>query len=96
MGLHAKEMQDLTYALCYTYQRSTTAVSYAPAAYYADRLADRGRQYLKDFLDPDDPETRNQLTESQIKVEVDNLWSRGGQKNGNPWHANLNDTMFWL
>lgn len=29
-------------------------VSYAPPAYYADRLCERGRQYLRDWFTPND------------------------------------------
>lgn len=32
-----------THRLCYTYVRATMGVSYAPPAYYADRLCERGR-----------------------------------------------------
>jgi eukaryotic translation initiation factor 2C len=32
-----------THKLCYTYVRATMGVSYAPPAYYADRLCERGR-----------------------------------------------------
>lgn len=46
------ELQELTYKLCYTYARATIGVSYAPPAYYADRLCDRGRAYLRDWFSP--------------------------------------------
>ena len=38
------------------------------------------------------------MTENEIKIKVNALWNRGGQAkaNGNPWHQNLNDAMFWL
>lgn len=39
--------------LCYTYVRATVGVSYASPAYYADRLCERGRAYLKNFFTPD-------------------------------------------
>ncbi|KAF2865134.1 hypothetical protein BDV95DRAFT_612925 [Massariosphaeria phaeospora] len=46
-------LHELTYKLCYTYVRATTGVSYAPPAYYADRLCERGRCYLRHFFSPD-------------------------------------------
>ncbi|KAH7380394.1 Piwi domain-containing protein [Phaeosphaeria sp. MPI-PUGE-AT-0046c] len=52
MGLTEQEMQSFTHKLCYTYVRATMGVSYAPPAYYADRLCERGRCYLRDFLSP--------------------------------------------
>jgi len=39
-----------THRLCFTYARATCSVSYAPPAYYADRLCERGRSYLRDFF----------------------------------------------
>jgi len=59
--------------LCYTYVRSTTGVSYAAPAYYADRLCERGRCYLRDFFNVDrrsqafrDYETLKSATTSEV------------------------------
>ncbi|KAI4636318.1 hypothetical protein J4E83_001272 [Alternaria metachromatica] len=46
------EIQRLTHKLCFTYVRATMGVSYAPPAYYADRLCERGRNYLRDWFTP--------------------------------------------
>ncbi|KAF1849518.1 Piwi-domain-containing protein [Cucurbitaria berberidis CBS 394.84] len=46
------DIQRLTHKLCFTYVRATMGVSYAPPAYYADRLCERGRQYLRDWFTP--------------------------------------------
>ena len=51
MAFSATGIQDLTHKLCYTYQRSTTSVSYVPPAYYADHLCERGRCYLMEFFE---------------------------------------------
>lgn len=51
------DLQLLTHALCHTYVRATTGVSYAPPAYYADRLCERGRCYLRTWYNPS-PDTR--------------------------------------
>jgi eukaryotic translation initiation factor 2C len=53
IGFKDTELQELTYKLCYTYARATLGVSYPPPAYYADRLCDRGRAYLKNWFSPD-------------------------------------------
>ncbi|QDS76065.1 hypothetical protein FKW77_005771 [Venturia effusa] len=45
------DLLKITNALCFVYQRATTPVSYAAPTYYADHLAERGRKYLKPFLD---------------------------------------------
>ncbi|KAH9866106.1 hypothetical protein J1614_008670 [Plenodomus biglobosus] len=52
MGIKDTDFQEFTHKLCYTYVRATRGVSYAPPAYYADRLCERGRVYLRDFLSP--------------------------------------------
>jgi eukaryotic translation initiation factor 2C len=60
IGYKDTELQQLTYKLCYTYARATIGVSYAPPAYYADRLCDRGRAYLRDWFSPDRNSTHYQ------------------------------------
>lgn len=45
---HANPSQ--THELCHTYVRAPVSVSYASPAYYADRLCERGRCYLRNFL----------------------------------------------
>lgn len=94
MGFNAASIQDLTHKLCYTYQRSTTSVSYIPPAYYADRLCERGRCYLRTFFDCADE--LEELFESKVKEEIGNAWARGGRKNGNPWHPAMDEKMFWM
>lgn len=53
MGLSDAQIQEITWKMCYTYVRATVGVSYAPPAYYADRLCERGRVYLREFFAPD-------------------------------------------
>ena len=53
IGFTDTRLQELTYKLCYTYARATIGVSYAPPAYYADRLCERGRSYLRNYFSPD-------------------------------------------
>ena len=50
MALSSDELQRVTHALCYIYARATKGVSYCSPAYYADRLCDRGRAWLRDHL----------------------------------------------
>ncbi|OQO10157.1 hypothetical protein B0A48_04514 [Cryoendolithus antarcticus] len=92
MELSARQMQDLTNVLCYTYQRSQSAVSYVTPTYYADHLAERGRAYLKSALDelPEDADDAAQ------EIAIKAAWDRGGGKDGNPWHPNMDDKLFWL
>jgi eukaryotic translation initiation factor 2C len=52
MDMKIPDLQHLTYNLCLTYVRATMGVSYAAPAYYADRLCERARCYLRDFFAP--------------------------------------------
>ncbi|KAH7068121.1 ribonuclease H-like domain-containing protein [Paraphoma chrysanthemicola] len=52
IGATEKQVQHFTHKLCYAYARATAGVSYAPPSSYADRLCERGRSYLRDFLAP--------------------------------------------
>ncbi|KAF4546277.1 Protein argonaute 1-like [Lasiodiplodia theobromae] len=110
MGFKANELQDFTNKLCYTYVRSTSAVSYAPPAYYADRLCERGRVYLKRFFDgslnvsaarqQDDETLRWETEEEAFHRCLEHDWMREEDRNNvdrkNPWHPNLDDIMFWM
>ncbi|KAI7256874.1 hypothetical protein KC352_g11097 [Hortaea werneckii] len=49
MGLSADNLHKITHMLCYAYARATKGVSYCAPAYYADKLCDRGRAYLRHY-----------------------------------------------
>ncbi|KAI9842921.1 MAG: hypothetical protein M1837_006753 [Sclerophora amabilis] len=93
MGLNADDLQRLTFELSFTYARSTTSVSYAPPAYYADHLCERGRMYIKDYLDGlcEGPTTAAEVASDR------RAWYRNddSQRPG-PWHPNLDGTMFYM
>ncbi|CAK1358809.1 unnamed protein product [Cercospora beticola] len=55
MNLTADKLQRITNNLCWIFARALTPISYASPAYYADRLAERGRCYLAPFLSPIHP-----------------------------------------
>lgn len=50
MRLTPDELQHVTHSFCYAYARATRGVSYCAPAYYADRLCDLGRAYLRHWL----------------------------------------------
>lgn len=50
MALSSNRLQQITHAFCYNYARATKGASYCGPAYYADRLCDRGRAYIRDWL----------------------------------------------
>jgi hypothetical protein len=110
MALSSDDLQRMTHALCYIYARATKGVSYCSPAYYADRLCDRGRAWLRDHLmgrmwvdkgpteDFDDFRTR-----ARNQIDSGNYWrpqrfndTKYGQPRKNPWHPNLDDIMFYL
>ena len=97
MGFTSKELQDLTYILCYTYGKSTTAVSYAPPAYYADRLCERGRLYLKPLLDGTAGyKGRSEQETWQLAEGFFYRGGGGGVQQRKPWHAEHEGRMFWM
>lgn len=55
MELSLDRIEHITHAFCYNYARATKGVSYCGPAYYADRLCDRGRAYISDWLIGRDP-----------------------------------------
>ncbi|CAN9252449.1 unnamed protein product [Alternaria alternata] len=65
------ELRQLTHELCYSYVRATVGVSYASPAYYADRLCERGRIYLRDFFvrTANGEKRRNELEAEKQKKE---------------------------
>lgn len=81
-----------TFDLSYLYARSTGSVSYAPPAYYADRLCTRGRDYLKELFDGT---RRDPVTVESVLAEQ-RLWWNPDASGSNPWHKNLDDIMFYL
>ncbi|KAF7197419.1 Protein argonaute 18 [Pseudocercospora fuligena] len=92
MGFSADQIHNFTNMLCYTYARSTTSVSYAPPAYYADHLCERVKQYLRHLYDGEGKYEK----EKEVLNEVKRVWKEGGREGGNPWNAALDDTMFWM
>ena len=86
--------------LCHTYARATKSVSYVPAAYYADHLCERGRCYLRPMLAN---EYTGRISAGDPKVQAlaaaradGSVWPTRFASGDNPWHANLDDVMFYL
>lgn len=87
----AEQIQGLTNVLCSTYARSITAVSYVPAAYYADHLCERVKQYLRPIF-----VGKEMAPNTDVAQELQRRWGLGGRADGNPWREALDDTMFWI
>jgi eukaryotic translation initiation factor 2C len=100
------QLQKLVHALCFTYARSACSVSYATPAYYADRLCDRIRILFVRWLSGKEqiPEpVIGQMNAMGVQATREDVgWDRFRQRwsaagpDGNPWHARLNNKMFWL
>jgi hypothetical protein len=107
MGLSVDELQTITHTFCYAYARATKGVSYCTPAYYADRLCDRGRAYLRHLLVNKTvpaglPNKQNSPSWEAYKIAMKNCLHvhpyyrprpAGGE---NPWHPFMNDMMFYL
>ncbi|SMY20631.1 unnamed protein product [Zymoseptoria tritici ST99CH_1A5] len=97
MNFTARELQDLTNNFCYVFSHSTSAVSYAAPAYFADKLCERAMLYLYQFNDnvPEISEMSEVLQQQQLKI----AWERGQGKQSsrkNPWNSKMDDKMFWM
>lgn len=87
----ADKVETLTHNLCYMFGRATRAVSYCPPAYYADKLCERARVYLRDEFDP---EMRSSNCPDENTAEFNNLRDR--QRARSTIHAHLKDTMVYI
>jgi len=75
MKFTPKDLQDLTFNLCHTFGTSTSSVSYASPAYYADKLCERGRLYLQPFFENAHNFRDQRLTERQVEQEAESFLS---------------------
>ncbi|KAL9112162.1 MAG: hypothetical protein Q9227_003539 [Pyrenula ochraceoflavens] len=81
----AELLEDLTHNLSYLFGRCSRAVSYCPAAYYADIVCERARRYLSQLFDPSD-DTRSQSSGSRRVPTRDSVRIAG----------KLRDAMFYI
>ena len=88
MCLSSDELQCVTHALCYIYARATKGVSYCSPAYYADRLCDRGRAWLREYLVGRSAVDRlenekDKVFKTRARREIDNgdYWRPRGNQN---------------
>ncbi|KAK5689461.1 hypothetical protein LTR17_026257 [Elasticomyces elasticus] len=73
-SLDVDKIQQLTFNFCFNFARATKGVSYVGPAYYADRLCERGTQYLRGYAEnrrgrPDLPKTDWQKTAGKPGTE---------------------------
>ncbi|KJX93180.1 hypothetical protein TI39_contig4372g00012 [Zymoseptoria brevis] len=94
MKLKEAELQDLTNSFCYTFQHSTSAVSYPAPVYAADKLCERLMLYLYHFNENSTMVAN--ATPERVASQMNIAWQRGGAGRENPWHPNLDDKMFWM
>lgn len=96
MELTPKDLQDLTFKLCHMYGKSANAVSYAPPAYYADRLCERGRLYLQPLYENAKEYRDLKLKEDDVMEKAKAIFYKRGDATDNPWHENHDGKMFWM
>ncbi|EME38877.1 hypothetical protein DOTSEDRAFT_92165 [Dothistroma septosporum NZE10] len=106
IGYNPDQLQAVTYGLSWVYATSLTPISLAAPAYYADRLCERGRAYLRPALigrHPDRPDMTaalaNATTEEEAKAAAVRYLSAHAQfwpQAIHPVHPSIRDTMFWV
>lgn len=95
MNLKPKQLQDLTYHLCFIYGRSLNTVSYVPPAYYADRLCERARLYLQHALG-DGSGITEESTEADMMSAAERVFRPDPTTSQIPWGGLHQGTMFWM
>lgn len=78
-------IMNATYKFCWNTVHSTSALSYASPAYYANKLCERGLVYLKPVVD-------GKMSFSELK---DKYFKLTAQKR-NPWNQSLDGEMFYI
>lgn len=76
------QIQKITYHLCHTFSRATKSVKIVPAAYYADLLCTRGRDYIYGFA--------KDTTLGSTPIE------RANAKLGDNVAPNIRNTVFYI
>ncbi|KAF2141278.1 uncharacterized protein K452DRAFT_309060 [Aplosporella prunicola CBS 121167] len=105
MELKEKQLVEVTHNLCYVYGIATKGISYCAPAYLADKLCERGRAYIRDWLlyrsYTIPPSTAHETIEhwhtriaNELMSHTDYNDQSGSRKN--PWHPSLDDKMFWV
>jgi len=128
-GTNNEKLANLTHQLCYSFARASKGVSYVAPAYVADRLCERGRQYLRPWVPsaefmkpPEKDEDGNDVDLKRWKKKMalqlarreklsatkeERVWGHYDDFDGNPsspdkqprlnpWHPNLDCSMFWM
>jgi eukaryotic translation initiation factor 2C len=78
-GLTLAKMRDLIHNLCYSYVRCMSGVSYISPTYYADRLCERGRLYIRKYYIGDNQTLRDELSEMKWKLDKERKDERGNK-----------------
>ncbi|KAF7950518.1 hypothetical protein EAE96_007801 [Botrytis aclada] len=93
-GYTIDQLEEITNKICHTGSRATTALSVCTPARYADILCDRLRCYMHPALNGEIHDLTGDNSARLNAFRADNrIW---GSANGNPWHPNVNDIMFYL
>ncbi|KAF8243604.1 Piwi-domain-containing protein [Wilcoxina mikolae CBS 423.85] len=111
LGFTANVLQELVHNMSYLFARATKAVSYAPPAYYADILCERGRCYIQGLLagrskdsSSDAPSTRSggggadKIAQRKAKAEAEKkaVMEEARKTWGNGPRPEVNGIMFFM
>lgn len=87
LHLTAHDVEIITYHLCHLYSRADKVVGYAPPAYLADHLCERGKEYVEAHFGTNGAPLLKELSDDQIKEDIEQKiawlngkWSSGGSK----------------
>lgn len=64
-----RDLEGLTYNLCYLYGKATTSISIPPPVYYADKACDRGRRYLSRVFDQGQQRGTTLVRDADVQVD---------------------------
>ncbi|TGO90691.1 hypothetical protein BPOR_0054g00020 [Botrytis porri] len=91
-GYGIGQLETITNLICFTGSRATKGLSVCTPAKYADILCTRLRCYMHPALHREMGPTLTNATVTQYRQNA-TIWNSAA---GNPWHANVNNIMFYL
>ncbi|KAM0130744.1 hypothetical protein ACHAO1_007696 [Botrytis cinerea] len=91
-GYGLERLETITNLICFTGSRATKGLSVCTPAKYADILCTRLRCYMHPALHREMGDALTGATVTQYRQNA-TIW---GRVTGNPWHANVNNIMFYL
>jgi len=89
-GFNPDGLQELSFALCHVYARSTRSVSIPAPVYYADIVCSRAKNHFDPDAGVNLSDTNSQLDDQQVDSSLENF-----RKNFKPLHPNAAINMYF-